>query len=47
MNLSELDIKQLEKLMEEMAGKPKERHIRQPGERNMYERQRIENTIRI
>jgi len=28
--------------MEEMAGKPKERHIRQPGERNMYERQRIE-----
>lgn len=31
------ELKEIEKLMEEMAGKPEERHIRQPGERQARE----------
>ena len=38
-----IDIKKLEQLMEEMAKQPREPHIRQPGEKGMYERQREEN----
>lgn len=38
------EIEFLEKLMEEMANAPREEMgKRQPGERGMYERQRIEN----
>lgn len=34
---ADLDLSQIEKMMEEMAGKPHIRHERQPGERCMYE----------
>lgn len=37
-NEERLYIENLERLMEEMAGKPAERHIRRPGEIGSYEK---------
>ena len=46
LSMDSIDLKRLEEMMEEMAGKPRERHIRQSGERNKYEqynRSRLNN----
>ncbi len=46
--LPEMDIEAIQKLMEEMANAPKEdMGKRQPGERNAYERQRLEQGLEI
>ena len=42
----DIDTEKLEKLMEEMAHKPREPYVRQSGEKGMYEKQREENANR-